>query len=127
MINPHTGLYYRRPRPHKPTISLEGTLARVRVVAITYYDDRGIGGSEGVTIYHRRPGRARRESMQARMEDWYALAHSVSDGGCYVKYGPLLIDYPASESPNKIFGDHDIAVHIELLAPLYFELTAPHN
>lgn len=96
-------------------------------MALTYYDDRGIGGSEGVTIYHRRLGQSGREGVEASMEDWYALAHSTSDGGCYVKYGPSLVDYPADDAPEEIFGDHDIAVHVRLIEPVYIELTSSHN
>ena len=57
------------------------------------------------------------------MDDWHAPARLASDGGCFVKYGPLTVDYPAGEDPDEIFGDHDIAVHVRLANPVYMELN----
>ncbi len=97
-------------------------MPRVRVVAATYYDDRGVGGTEGVSIYHSRSGRTPRASVEAPVDDWHALARLASDGSCFVKYGPSIVDYPADEDPDEIFGDHHIAVHVRLANPLYMEL-----
>jgi hypothetical protein len=111
------------PAGSSSKILLGGRLPRVRVVAATYYDDRGVGGSEDVTIYHRRTGRTQRASVQAPVDDWHALARLASDGGCFVKYGPSIEDYPADEDPDEIFGDHDIAVHVRLANPVYMEVN----
>ena len=109
------------PAGSSPEILSGGWLPRVSVVAATYYDDRDIGGSEGVILYHRCTGRTPRASVEAPVDYRYAPARLASDASCFVKYGSSIVDYPADEDPDEIFGDHDIAVHVRLANLIYME------
>lgn len=97
-------------------------MPRVEVVAATYYDDRGIGGSEGVIIYYSNPATGERGNVEAPVDNWHSLAREASGADCYVKYGPNVVNVPPDEDSNEIFGDHDIAVHIKLPQPEELEL-----
>lgn len=94
----------------------------VAVVAATYFDDRGIGGLEGVSIYYRHPSQGQRAMVEVPVDNWHVLARRASNGECYAKFGPSIVNAPQDEHPSEVFGDHVVAVHVRLAEPLDLDI-----
>ena len=97
-------------------------MPRVEVVCATCFDDRGVGGSEGVSIYYRHPSQGQRARVDAPVDSWHVLARRASGGECYAKFGPSIVNAPPGEHPSEAFEDHTIAVHVRLAEPLEMDL-----
>ena len=97
-------------------------MPRVAVVSATYFDDRGVGGSEGVSLYYRHLSQEQRARVDVPVDSWHVLARRASGGECYAKFGPSIVNAPPGEHPSEVFGDHAIAVHVRLAEPLEMDL-----
>ncbi len=94
----------------------------VKVVAATYFDDRAKEGSEGVSIYYLHPSQGQRRRVEVPVDNWHVLARRASNGECYAKFGPSIVNAPQDAHPSEVFGDHVIAVHVRLAEPLDLEI-----